>query len=262
MNSKGKTMLQRLRAMVIVLCLCTGMAGTAQAAVPTYTHDPRRNVKAMEDIRYDANAVYGFSPREDSTRLGSFASYDFSDPVQVEKWQQERIAYHADFQEMYTRWEQMKAEGKSSEEIARVLSPMRNALRLASYENDPEGLQKAKDSNRATYGQEEGPTPDQLYEKYGSWDTVILKCFSSNSGMDAVLGLYDTEYEHNLMTGAIDEGSDAVYTVHKGDYLMKIAYDYFGDKSRWKDIYEANRNTIRSVNLLYEGQTLRIPLGE
>lgn len=258
----GKKMIRRIQALMLTVCFCMSTVLTAQAAAASYEHDPRLNAKAMEDIRYDPNAVYGFSPREDSVRLGNFASYDYSDPEQVEKWKAERMAYHASFQEMYTRWEQMRAEGKTSEEIAKTLSPMRNELRLASYQNNPEGLAKVKASNLAAYGQEDGPTPEQLYEKYGSWDTVILKCFSSNSGMDAVLGLYDMEYDHNLMTGAIDERNEAVYTVQKGDYLCKIAYYYFGDKNRWRDIYAANRSTIRSVNLLYEGQKLRIPLGE
>lgn len=260
MRKTGKNMIHRLFALVLTLCLCVGTVLTANAAVSSYEHDPRLNAKAMEDVRYDPSAVYGFSPREDSERLENYASYDFTDPTQVEKWKEERIAYHADFKEMYNRWEEMRVEGKTSEEIARVLSPMRNELRLASYKNNPDGLSKVKASNLKAYGQEDGPTPDQLYGKYGSWDTVILKCFSSNSGMDAVLGLYDVEYEHNMLTGAIDENNEAVYTVQKGDYLYKIAYYYYGDKSCWRKIYEANRNSIRSANLLYEGQKLQIPL--
>ncbi len=92
MKSKEKRILRWIQAMLMALCFSIGMIFTVQAAVPTYVHDPRMNAKAMEDIRYDSNAVYGFSSREDSTRLGAFASYDFSDPVQVDKWQKERIA--------------------------------------------------------------------------------------------------------------------------------------------------------------------------
>lgn len=249
-------------SVLMVLALGLNVNLPVMAAVESYEHDPRLNAKAMADIYYDPNAVYGFSPREDSERLGSFAAEDFSDEKKVEEWKQERIAYHESFQEMYDIWDQMKTDGKSSEEIARTLSPLRNELRLASYKDDPDGLKKAKESNLSTYGQEDGPTPDQLYEQYGSWDTVILKCFSSNSGMDAVLGLYDDEYEHNLMTGAVDEGTEAVYTVQKGDYLSKIALYYFGDATRWQEIYAANNKSIRSANIIYEGQQLVIPLNE
>jgi len=50
-----------------------------------------------------------------------------------------------------------------------------------------------------TYGNEEGPTADSLYAKYGSWQTVIEKALSSNAGMDACLGLYDEYYEIHEM---------------------------------------------------------------
>ncbi len=51
-----------------------------------------------------------------------------------------------------------------------------------------------KESNRKAYGHEEGPTPDELFEKYGSWTTVLQKAFSPNMGMDACCGLYDEYY--------------------------------------------------------------------
>ena len=80
------------------------------------------------------------------------------------------------------------------EEIAREVSRMRNVIRLQSYENDPVGLAKVKASNLKTYGNEEGPTADSLYRKYGSWELVLKKAFSTNHGMDASLGLYDDNY--------------------------------------------------------------------
>ena len=45
-----------------------------------------------------------------------------------------------------------------------------------------------------TYGNENGPTPEWLYEKYGSWDVVLVKALGSNPGMDACLGFYDDYY--------------------------------------------------------------------
>ena len=88
----------------------------------------------------------------------------------------------------------MREEGASTEEIARAVSAERNRLRLLSYGDDIESLEKIKESNKKTYGQEEGPTPDQLFEKYGSWALVIQKAFAPNLGMDAVCGLYDDYY--------------------------------------------------------------------
>ena len=82
---------------------------------------------------------------------------------------------------------------------------MRNVLRLQSYENDPVGLEKVKKSNLKTYGNEEGPTADSLYKKYGSWEMVLQKAFSTNHGMDACLGLYDDNYFKYQVLGETDQ---------------------------------------------------------
>lgn len=224
-----------------------------------YEHDPRINEKAMADIVVDPNAVYGFSPDPNSTRLGEYALYDWSDPAVVEEAKQSRIKYLADFDEQYELWEKMLAEGKSTEEIARAVSAKRNETRLASYKNDPVGLEKVKKSNLETYGNESGPTPDSLYAKYGSWESVILKSFSSNSGMDACLGLYDLQYEHNKLTNSIVENETITYTVLPNDYLVKIAEKYYGDKCLWRKIYDANKDKISSEYTIYIGEQLLIP---
>ena len=224
-----------------------------------YSHDPRTNEKAMEDIVVNPNAVYGFSPDPNSTRLGEYASYDWSDPAVVESAKQDRIKYLASFDEQYELWNKMSAEGKSTEEIARAVSAKRNELRLASYKDDPEGLAKVKKSNLETYGNENGPTAESLFEKYGSWEKVLIKSFSSNSGMDACLGLYDVQYEHNKLTNAIVENVAITYTVQPNDYLIKIARKYYGDSRQWIKIYDANKDKIGSEYIIYIGEQLLIP---
>lgn len=225
-----------------------------------YAHDPRVNAKAMEDIVVNPAAVYGFSPDPESTRLGEYASYDWTDPAVVEKARQDRIKYLADYDSMYELWNQMVAEGKSIEEIAKAVSAKRNEIRLASYANDPEGLAKVKKSNLDTYGNENGPTPESLFEKYGSWEKVLLKAFSSNSGMDACVGLYDVQYSKNVQVQTVVEDSVVTYTIRKGDYLVKIAEKYFGNDKNWVDIYDANKNLIGKDYIIYEGDTLIIPV--
>jgi nucleoid-associated protein YgaU len=49
------------------------------------------------------------------------------------------------------------------------------------------------------------------------------------------------------------------YVVVKGDSLSKIAEREYGNANRWREIYEANRATIKNPNLIYPGQKLRIP---
>lgn len=53
-----------------------------------YEHDPRLNPSAMADIIENPNAIYGFSPNPDSSRLGTFADYDWTDATVVEEGRQ------------------------------------------------------------------------------------------------------------------------------------------------------------------------------
>ena len=170
----------------------------------TYTHDPRECPDAMEDIVENADAVYGFSPDPESQRLGSFAKYDWTDPEFVANAREERIAYHESMDSMTDILYRMREEGASIEEMARAVSKERNRLRLESYKDDPEGLAEVKESNLKTYGHEDGPDPDELYEKYGSWTTVLQKAFSSNLGMDACCGLYDEYYWLYIELGYVE----------------------------------------------------------
>ena len=169
-----------------------------------YTHDPRENPAAMADIVENADAVYGFSPDPQSKRLGAYAEYDWTDPEFVAKAQEERRAYHASMDSMTDILYRMRAEGASIEEMARAVSEERNRLRLAAYQDDPEGLAAVKESNLKTYGHEDGPTPDELFEKYGSWTEVLQKAFSSNMGMDACCGLYDEYYWLYIELGYVE----------------------------------------------------------
>ena len=249
-----------MAAVMVGVCINTPVLAAANTTNIKYVHDPRINERAMEDIVVDNTAVYGFKPSKDSVRLAEYADADWSDPVAVEGYRQERIQYLSQFDSMYDLWNDMLAKGASTEEIARAVSAKRNEIRLASYVNDPEGLAKVKKSNLDTYGNENGPTPESLFEKYGAWEKVLLKSFSSNSGMDACLGLYDVQYDHNKMVQSIVEHDRIMYTVKHNDNLSKIAEKYYGTQSGYSTIYEANKDQIKSANLIYEGQTLVIPL--
>ena len=159
----------------------------------TYVHDPMENETVRKDAIADESAVYGFRP-SDTGSLKQYADVDWSDPEVVDKGRRDRIAYHKSIESMYTMLEEMTAEGKTTEEIARALSAERNRIRIDSYKDDPEGLEVMKQRNLEKYGREEGPLPDELYEQYGSWSTVAAKAFSLNAAMDACLGLYDEYY--------------------------------------------------------------------
>ena len=191
--------------------------GDSEITVFEYIHDPSENPKVMEDIVRDETAVYGFRPSETGS-LGMYASADWSDPEVVEQGRRDRIAYHESISAMYDTLADMKAQGISTEQIARTISAMRNQIRLDSYKDDPEGLAALKQRNLEKYGHEEGPLPDELYEQYGSWDTVLVKAFSVNMGMDACLGLYDEYYEVYKSLGQVFDKGDVD---HDGKFNAK-----------------------------------------
>jgi len=49
------------------------------------------------------------------------------------------------------------------------------------------------------------------------------------------------------------------YEVKKGDTLISIAKELYEDESQWKAIFRANIDKISEPNLIYIGQTLKIP---
>ena len=194
-----------IRGLCVLLALALAVGAGAPAFASDgfrYRHDPRLNPGAMADIEADEAAVYGFRPSETGS-LALYADADWSDPEMVAQGRADRIAYHESLETMYIMLEEMRAAGKGIEEIARALSAERNVLRFAAYDGDPEGLAAIKARNLEKYGHEEGPLPDELFEKYGSWEMVLSKAFSGNSGMDACLGLYDDYYELCLATGQV-----------------------------------------------------------
>jgi hypothetical protein len=49
------------------------------------------------------------------------------------------------------------------------------------------------------------------------------------------------------------------YIVQKGDTLAQIARNVYNDAARWREIYDANRNTVQNPHRLRVGQVLVIP---
>ncbi len=49
------------------------------------------------------------------------------------------------------------------------------------------------------------------------------------------------------------------YTVERGDTLGGIAKKFYGKANKYPVIFEANKPMLKDANLIYPGQTLRIP---
>lgn len=75
--------------------------------------------------------------------------------------------------------------------------------------------------------------------------------------------LFKTLVVITAMVGVLSTGMVAFaaenYTVQNGDYLKKIAKQVYNDEAKWEVIYEANKDTIKNPNLIYEGQVFVIP---
>jgi nucleoid-associated protein YgaU len=52
------------------------------------------------------------------------------------------------------------------------------------------------------------------------------------------------------------------YTVQKNDTLQKISKNFYGTTRKWKKIFEANKDMLKSPDKVYPGQVLNIPLEE
>ncbi|GKX28601.1 hypothetical protein SH1V18_10810 [Vallitalea longa] len=160
-----------------------------------YKNNPLDNPKATKDILKNDKAVYGFTPDPNSDSIGGFSDLiDWTDPEQVAGKRAERIKYHQKNDNIFNRIKEMKNQGATTEEIATEAVNMRNQNRLDSYVDNPQGLSAAMEHNINVYGNTNGATPEFLFKKYGSWDTVLQKTISANPGMDACLGLYDDYY--------------------------------------------------------------------
>lgn len=57
----------------------------------------------------------------------------------------------------------------------------------------------------------------------------------------------------------VQEPISTFHTVEKGETLSKIAKHYYDDAMKYPVIFEANRPMLKSPDLIYPGQVLRIP---
>lgn len=75
----------------------------------------------------------------------------------------------------------------------------------------------------------------------------------------------EEEYTSLISSGTTTERgfeTPQTYTVKQGDNLWIIAKRVFQDGSRWREIYEENRDVIgNNPDLIYAGQVYRIPGG-
>jgi nucleoid-associated protein YgaU len=55
------------------------------------------------------------------------------------------------------------------------------------------------------------------------------------------------------------ESVPRAYVIQSGDTLSKISKRFYGTPNRYQDIFQANRDRIKTPNALKVGQEIRIP---
>jgi nucleoid-associated protein YgaU len=54
-------------------------------------------------------------------------------------------------------------------------------------------------------------------------------------------------------------GQQRTYTIGKGDTLSAISQRFYGKAKFWRQIFEANADTIDNPDRIFPGQTIRLP---
>ena len=104
--------------------------------------------------------------------------------------QRTRMRYHGLLEDMRRTEAAMREAGVTDEEIAREMVDMRNqAKEITRAGMTPEEVRILEQRNVAKYGNPLGPTADQLYVKYGSWQQVIDASMRTSYAVDRELSL-------------------------------------------------------------------------
>ncbi|MGW5735102.1 MULTISPECIES: hypothetical protein [Streptomyces] len=111
-------------------------------------------------------------------------------PEERERAREVRLRYHDLLDTMERVADRMHEEGRSDEEIARVLVDMRNEAKdITRAGMTPEAVAALEERNMKKYGNPLGPTADQQFAKYGSWAAVIEASTRTSAAVDRELGI-------------------------------------------------------------------------
>ena len=96
------------------------------------------------------------------------------------------------------------------------------------------------------------------YDAYGTSDSLTYQEPSSDYyASDAALT--GSSAASTTSNAPVAAPTGQRHVVAKGDTLIRLARLYYNDQARWKEIYEANSQTLSNPNQLRVGQELVIP---
>ncbi|MFA5039345.1 MAG: LysM peptidoglycan-binding domain-containing protein [Candidatus Omnitrophota bacterium] len=65
--------------------------------------------------------------------------------------------------------------------------------------------------------------------------------------------------ETEITEGPGEAGEPVIYKVEANDTLQKISQKFYGTTKKWKTIYDANQDVLKSPDRIYAGQVIKIP---
>ena len=142
---------------------------------------------------------------------------------------------------------------------------------MTAAQADPASVEKAKAANDAA-----GDAILAYINAQGLKATGLTVTFDGATSVATVFGIADdqaTKEKIVLCAGnvagvasvndqmTVDQSTPEAqyYTVVRGDTLSKIAKQFYGDANKYPAIFEANKPMLKSPDLIYPGQMLRIP---
>ncbi|MFG2501192.1 hypothetical protein ACGFSB_23655 [Streptomyces sp. NPDC048441] len=171
---------------LFLLPLLTTLSGTLLAPAHAHAAAPARHAPAVARLLAPPPA-----PTEPCTSKDpAVCLIRQMSPEEREQAREVRLRYHRLLDTMERVADRMHEEGRSDEEIARVLVDMRNdAKDITRAGMSPEAVQALEQRNMDKYGNPLGPTADQQFAKYGSWAKVIEASTRTSAAVDRELGI-------------------------------------------------------------------------
>ncbi|MCR6664191.1 MAG: LysM peptidoglycan-binding domain-containing protein [Luteimonas sp.] len=104
-------------------------------------------------------------------------------------------------------------------------------------------------------------------DKKPDFSNVQSSSDTAPAGGGASLGRLDGKPDFSNVVGGSDTvagspdavPSERTYTIEKGDTLSAVAQRFYGKAKYWRQIHEANRDTIDNPDRIFPGQTIKLP---
>lgn len=231
-------MLKKVRIILISMIGLFLIVGNVSATeeVPTI----ERLLREVEDLKTEIDQTKEMSEKAEEFSLDTFkdtAKFKETALVKLGLWRtemaEESLAAMEARRLMQEKIDNMQADISLAKEMAAL-------AKMQSEQTGKELRELAKKSEEKT-------------------DLLMAKIDNLLERVRKLEGIGKEKKEAKLKPSKI--GLNNFYLVKKSDTLSRIAggKNVYGDPSKWRKIYEANKSRIKNPNLIYPGQRLVIP---